>query len=202
MTTPTFPSTPGFTSVNFKINTPMLKTQSFSGKTTRVAMGHQFYSWQIKYPQMTQVDFGIINGFMGFLLGGYGAFQIVLPNISYPKAQDTPTGTVTSTSTATSGAFSVSVNGIGATRTVLRVGDFFKFNNHSKVYMATSDLTSNSGGAGTLQFAGALVKDVPSGTALTITAVPFTAILDNDAQSYEVGFGGVTSLSLDMREVW
>jgi hypothetical protein len=194
----TFPSNPSFTSVAFKVNTPMLKTTSFSGKVTRVAQGHQFYTFTVKYPSLTRTEFGQVNGFMAARLGSYDAFDIVLPEISYTNATDAPTGTVTTTAAATAGSFSVPVTNVGTGRTVLRAGDYFRFGNHSKVYMATADLVGNS----TLYFSGALVADVPSGTTLTITAVPFRVILDNDLQEYESGIGGITTLQLDMREVW
>lgn len=194
----TFPTTPGFQSVNFKVNTPLLKTQSFSGKVTRVAQGHQFYTFTVKYPALSRTDFGYVNAFMSARLGGYDAFDIVLPEISYTNAPHTPTGTVTTTAAAAAGSFSVTVTGVGTGNFVLYAGDYFKFNNHSKVYMATADLVGNS----TLYFSGCLLADVPSGTALTITAVPFRAILDGELQEYETSFGGITNLQLDMREVW
>jgi hypothetical protein len=46
------------------------------------------------------------------------------------------------------------------------------------------------------------VSAVPSGTALTITAVPFNVILDNEIQEYAVGYGGISTMSVDFREVW
>jgi methyl coenzyme M reductase beta subunit len=53
-----------------------------------------------------------------------------------------------------------------------------------------------------LNFSGSLVTSVPSGTALTITAVPFTVILDNDVQEFQTGLGGISTLQVDFREVW
>lgn len=194
----TFPTSPSFQSVNFKINTPLLKTVSFSGKTYRVAQGHQYYTFTAKYPNIRAQDFGPVNAFMAARLGGYDSFQIVLPELSYTKAPDLPATTVTTTANAAAGALSMNITGVGSGRTVLKAGDFFKFNNHSKVYIATADQTGN----GVLYFSGGLVEAVPSGTALTLTAVPFTVIFDNDVQEYDSGIGGVTTLQLDMREVW
>jgi hypothetical protein len=85
---------------------------------------------------------------------------------------------------------------------VLRAGDFFKFNNHSKVYMAVDDLNSDASGQGTLNFAGGLVVSVPNATAITVDAVPFTVIMDSDVQEYTVGSGGMTEYSFQCREVW
>jgi hypothetical protein len=90
----------------------------------------------------------------------------------------------------------------GVSKNVLAAGDFFKFANHSKVYMCVSPCVSNSSGVATLFFSCPLVSAVPNNTNLTITNVPFTAILTEDVQKFDVGFGGITTMSLAMREVF
>jgi hypothetical protein len=197
-----FPTDPSFVSVDFKINTPMMRTTAFSGKTRRVAMGHQYYTFTVKFASLTSQEVGYVQSFITARLGGYDAFEVVLPTISYTKAAQTPTGTPTTSGNASTGTSSVVLTNLGAGRTVVKGGDFFKFANHSKVYVATADVTSNGAGNATMSFSGGLVTNVPSGTTATITAVPFTVILDNDIQSYEMGIGGITSMGLDMREVW
>ena len=96
------------------------------------------------------------------------------------------------------GVDSVTVTGVANGKFLLRAGDFFKFSNHSKVYMCTVSWTVGN----PLYFSGSLVADVPSGTQIIYTAVPFTVILDNDIQQYDVGIGGIVNMSLDMRETW
>jgi hypothetical protein len=100
------------------------------------------------------------------------------------------------------GAVQMTLQGCGTSKAVLAAGDFFKFSNHSKVYMCVSDCTSNSSGIATLYFSCPLVQQVPSSTQLTITAVPFTAILAEDIQTFDVGIGGMSTANLQMREVW
>ena len=207
MTTPTYPSTPEFQSVNFTAETPMLRTKTNSGKITRVAMGHQIYSFTAKYPNITSRELGVVTGFLALTLGGYSAFQIVLPEISYTKSlnpSDTDL-TFTTNATTSSGAVGISyaVGGTGTNnKEYFAAGDYIKFGNHSKVYQVTQSSTTDGSGNGTMVIGGALVADVPSSTAIIRNAVPFTCILDNEAQEYEMGAGGISSLSLDMREVW
>ena len=195
----TYPESPTFQAVNFKINTPTLSAETLSGKTQRVGMGHSFYTFSAQYNNMTDYDMGPIIGFLAAQYGPLEDFQIVLPRLSFSKAGNQTTNTITTTASATSGNNSVTITGVGAGETVLLAGDFFKFANHSKVYMCTSDFTS---GDTTLYFSGSLVSDVPSGTALTISDVPFTVILDNEVQEFSVGLGGISTLQLDFREVW
>jgi hypothetical protein len=212
----TFPSTPKFESVNFKINTPGLVTKTMSGKSRRVNQGHSFYSFTAKYPSITRGDLGTITGFMSQQLGSQYSFQIVLPEISYTKlATQVASATVSGGTDALGGGIFGYLAGktqltvtVPATGNVLKAGDFFKFNHAStpttsltKVYMCATSLVVSSGTTGTLAFSGGLVDNIPNGTALTITAVPFTVILENTNQ-FEVGLGGISSLSIEMTEVW
>ncbi len=194
----TYPSDPAFNAVNFKINTPTLMSRTNSGKSRRVGMGHSFYTFTVKHPNMTSTDAGPILAFVAQQYGSLESFQIVLPEISYSKVGNQTTTTVTTSASVLAGVDQVAVTGVGAGKNLLRAGDFFKFANHDKVYMCTVTWTSGN----PLYFSGSLVADVPSGTQITYNAVPFTVILDSDVQEYSVGIGGMTTLSLDMRETW
>lgn len=195
----TFPNYPGFQSVNFSVTSPTLVTESISGKRQRVGQGHQFYTFTVRYPSVTQFDMGPVIGFLGAQYGPLETFEIVLPEVSYSKNPFLDTNIVaTTTETASRGSNTVNIAGVTTENTFLAAGDFFKFNNHSKVYMCTVDYTVGE----PLYFSGGLVSDVPSGTTITYTATPFTVMLDNEVQQYDVGIGGITTMSIDMREVW
>ena len=194
----TFPANPSFQSVNFKINTPTLTSETFSGKRRRVGMGHSYYSFGVKYPNVSAYDFGPVLGFIAAQYGSLDSFQIVLPRLSYTKSTNQTTTSVTTSASVASGVNSVGVTGVATGKQLLLAGDYFKFANHSKVYMCTVDWVSGQ----PLLFSGSLVTAVPSGTVITYTAVPFTVILDGDVQEYAVGNGGVSTMSLEMREVW
>ena len=194
----TFPSSPSFSAVNFKINTPTIKTTTISGKSRRIGMGHSFYTFSVKYPSITRFEAGPVLGFVAQQYGPLETFQVVLPEISYSKIGNQTTNTVTTSAAAAAGADRVSVTNVGTGKNLLRAGDYFKFSNHSKVYMCVTTWTTGE----PLYFSGSLVKDVPSGTSIVYNAVPFTVILDNDVQEYDTGIGGMVNLTLDMRETW
>jgi hypothetical protein len=197
-----FPSNPSFTSVNFKINSPGQTTESMSGKVRRAGLGVSFYTWEVKYTNLTPQDYGTVIGFVSRTLGQQYSFEIILPKISYTKAANQTSFIPQTSAAAAIGAISVTLSGCGAGKNVLAAGDLFKFANHSKVYMAVDNSVSNGSGVATLFFSGPLQYAVPSGTSLIITAVPLTAILAEDVQEFDVGVGGITSLGLQMREVW
>ena len=197
-----YPTSPAFEAVNFKINTPMLSSTSVSGKKRRVGMGHSFYTFSAKYSQVSSYDMGEVTGFLASQYGGLDNFSIVLPQISYSKSPVPPSTVPATSATLAIGGNSIALSNCGNTKTVLAAGDFFKFANHTKVYMCVTDCISNSGGAATLYFSGSNVVAVPSGTNLTITAVPFNVVVDNDVQEYSVGFGGLSTMTVEFREVW
>lgn len=197
-----YPSTPEFQAVSFKINTPSQTSESMSGKIRRVGFGVSYYSWDAKYNNLSAVDAGSVVGYLSQALGQQFSFNIILPELSYSKAPNQTSNTPGVAASAVRGSTTVTLNGCGANKNVLAAGDFFKFNNHSKVYMCVSPCISNGSGVATLYFSCPSVTNIPGGTNLTITAVPFTAILAEPEQVYDVSYGGITTMSLSMREVW
>lgn len=197
-----YPSNPSFNAVNFSVNTPTIATTTFSGKTRRTGYGHQYYEWEVKYAPLTPREAGAVEAFLAQTFGPQLSFEITLPEISYSKSNNPPSTTPETSASASKGAKQVAITNCGANKEVLYAGDFFKFADHSKVYQATSTITSDGSGNATLYFAGSLVEDVASGTSLTITAVPFTAIAINNVQKFDVGVGGMTAISVEMRETW
>lgn len=197
----TFPSSPSFETVNFRINTPTLTSESLSGKRRRVGMGVSYYTFGVKFPNVTAYNFGPILGFVAAQYGPLDSFQIVLPEISYTKSTN-PSALTPQTGNIAIGSNVAYLGNCTPSSTVLAAGDYFKFSNHSKVYMCTSDCVATGGGTATLYFSGSLVAAVTGGSTVVTTAVPFTVVLDNEIQEYSVGYGGISTAQLDMREVW
>lgn len=197
-----FPQTPSFEAINFKINTPTIMSETTSGKMRRVTQGHSYYSFEVKYPSLTASQLGEVTGFCATAMGPMFSFEIVLPKLSVSKASNTSANNIATSSTVSVGQKYVNLTGMPNSTTVLKAGDFFRFNNHSKVYMVTQDLTTTGSGTGNLQFSGYTVTSVPSGTRIWTNGVPFTVILDSPEQSFDAGYGGISTLSLTMREVW
>lgn len=199
-----YPTSPSFQSVNFKINTPTITSETTSGKMRRVAQGHSYYSFEVKYPNINQSDLGRVTGFLSQALGQMYSFEIVLPKVSTPVAPDhaSANNVATISSTINAGQKYALLSNCGANKAVLYAGDVFRFKNHSKVYMCTTDCTSDGSGVANLIFSGACVSSVPSGTKLWTSNVPFTVILSTPEQDFDMGIGGISTLSIGMREVW
>ncbi len=197
-----YPSSPSFESINFKTVTPTQVTGTMSGKVRRIGMGVSYYTWEVKYPNLSRIEAGTVKGYLAQALGPQFSFEIVLPKLS-TSALAVQTSSVPRTSaTAAIGSINVTLTNCGANANVLAAGDFFKFANHTKVYMCVAPCIANGSGNATLFFSGPLVNAVPSSTNVTITNVPFTAILAAPEQEFDVGYGGISSMSVSMRETF
>jgi len=197
-----YPTTPGFSAVDFTVNSPTLSTETNSGKTRRVGYGHQFYTWRVSYPPMTQAQLAPTAGFLAQTYGPLLSFEIVLPEISYTSLSNQTSQTIQTTETKAVGEKNVTIGGASGVENILAAGDFFKFSGHSKVYQCVANCTSAGDGTATLYFAGGLTTALASGETLTITTVPFTAVRENDAHQVTVGLGGMSTVQIDMRETW
>jgi hypothetical protein len=164
-------------------------------------MGISYYTWDVQYSNLVPIDAGTVKGFIAQALGPQFSFQILLPYTSYSKAPNQTTQTVNTSGNMSRGATRVNITG-QPSRNILAAGDFFKFSNHSKVYMCVSPCVTDGAGAATLFFSGPAVSAVSSSTTVTINTVPFTAVLSEDIQEWEVGVGGITQMSIGMREVF
>ena len=196
-----YPQSPSFNAVSFRVNTPTLTSETFSGKIRRTGYGNSFYTWQAKYPILKPTEAGIVTGYLAQTYGPAFSFEIIIPEISNSKSINQPTSTPQTSASASKGEKTVTLSNCGA-NTVLLGGDYIKFDNHSKVYQVVGTATADGSGNMTLYFSGSLVDDVPSGTDLIFNNVRFTAIVDSDFQQFDVGMGGMTSLTVNMREVW
>lgn len=196
-----FPST-SFTTTNFRINSPVQFSETFNGKIRRVGLGISYYSFTIKFPPLTRAEAGPILGFLGQQYGMMENFTVLLPNESYPIANYSYTSPYVPTVAATiaKGAKSVTLKGCFPNATVLKAGDYFKFNTHTKVYMCATDCVANGSGNATLYFSGSALQEVGVNVTLTVKAVPFTVMLTGQVQEYETGLGRMVSIEVDVRE--
>ena len=197
-----FPNNPAPSRVDKTTTTPANVTNSLSGKSFRVAYGAQFYQANLTYANMTLRTMRPLQGFMAQAFGPTFSFEIVFPEVSFSTSLNPPSSTCRTNGAVSKGVKSVTLENCGASKEVLNGGDYFKFDNHSKVYQATNQCLSDGSGNATLFFAGSLVEDVPDNTDLTISAVPFTMILDSNDNATRTGVGGISTFNVKMREVW
>jgi hypothetical protein len=187
----TYPASPIFKSVGFKSQHYNLSSESLSGRTQVRNIGGQRFEFSADYSRLSRSEFAPVLAFIMSQRGMAETFSIVLPEIS--SKSGTASGAVLINGTASIGATSVVIDGLSGT---LKAGDMVKFDNHSKVYMITADLT----GPGTLSIQPALRVALTNNIGVTYDNVPFLVRLDNDVQEYSLSSSSLLDYEVDFIE--
>lgn len=194
----TFPSTPEPATSTLTSVQPSFATISESAKRqSRISGGHLWrikLSWDKNYREF----FAPLYAFIASQRGRFDSFQLVLPSHKTPLGAGG--GSPVSNGTQLVGAETIGTAGWPLSTLVLKAGDIFKFNNHSKVYMVTSDFTSNSGGTGNFTITPPLIEEVGNGIGLTTTGVQFTVAMDDDMLEWRGSAPNLVAYSLELTE--
>ena len=130
--------------------------------------------WQVNlnWPPLNREEAMRVYSFMISQQGTFDSFEIVLPTplnvtngvqIDQTGSQGTPMSIDARSTVVRSiavGNFNPSATG------ALKAGDFFKFSNHEKLYMVTTDLNTASEGTGTLNFTPPVIASLVGGSDL------------------------------------
>lgn len=195
-----YPSTPSFQGVNFKINTQTQQTVSLSQRRIRSSIGTSYFSVTAQYPPMTRSEFKPVMAFIATCRGPLNEFDIFLPEVSEATG-NTAGSTALVNGTQAAGSSTISADGFAFSTTVLKAGDVIRFENHTKVYMVTSDVTSSGTGTATINITPALLTGVTNNESITIDNVPFRMILADDMQEISIGTDNLYQFELDLIEV-
>lgn len=116
-------------------------------------------------------------------LGGTGG-AFLLPNPLPQIGSGSVVGNATTRALIAKGDTSAPVDSLNNSQTgVFKIGDFVRFNNHSKVYMVTSQLNSNGTGQGTFSFYPPSFESIPDNTIIHFgDDVEFHVALESDTQ--------------------
>jgi len=200
----TFP-TAGFTALDLQSNVVSRVSESVSGKTQRIKLGAQYWTFKLKSPPLNRTDFNALYSFIVQQDGQYESFVVVPPVIS--STTGTMSGTVTcsentnSTTGPAAGSKKIAVVDDGTASGTLKKGDLIKFSNHDKVYMVTEDFVLNQDSTlAELSFYPPLATDVTASTTIQYNLVPFTVFFDRDDQKYTLQADGFYRYELSVRE--
>lgn len=195
----TFPSSPTATDIKVGSFSPTLVSTTHSLKRqVRRRGGHR---WQIdvNFPTMLREDFMPIYAFCISQRGQFESFLYVPPIVGTRQVTTGGDGVVNGAHSA--GDNTIVTDGWDVSETCLKAGDFLKFSGHSKVYMITSDLTSDASGNATMTIEPPLMADLADDETITVDNVPFTMMLTSDVQEYSAGMPKIYNFSVSMIEV-
>jgi hypothetical protein len=186
-----------FSSLELSSNTPTIVTTSINGLENRTQVSTQYWSFTADFQNVSDNERRQILGFLMKRRGNLNPFTIDLPDVINDSSSGF-TGTITAI-TASAGVTTVTATTSASGVTALKAGDFFKFGNHNKVYMATDDAVA-SGTSVTINFFPALRTAQSSGS-LTHNNVPLYVRCTNDQFTFATDPNLFGSFSIDFVEV-
>ena len=176
-------SSAGFSTLGIRSiqNTIISKSQS-GKKLARQIDGQRFaFTAQIITGKRSDI-YGELMAFIIKQRSQKENFTIIPPEIE--DARGVETGTLAVNGSHTVGDTTIAIDGFAAdTANRLRVGDFIKFNGHTKVYMVVADVTSSSGAA-TVTIEPPLTTALSDDETVLYDNIPFTVHLTNDVQEF------------------
>lgn len=190
-----FPSTTGFTTLDFTSNTNTRTSVSVSGKTQRLQTGSQYWSFSLKSPKKDRADVMVDYAFLVTQNGQADTFTIVPPVVT--DARGTASGTITINATYAAGQSLVKGNGGAGT---LKKGDLIKFSNHTKVYMITEDINMDASSEDFFHIYPPLVTGLTNSTTVTYDDVPFKVYLTGDNIQYKSSTDGKFQYQIKVNE--
>lgn len=179
MTAIDMPTTPGFTTCRFGLET---NTQTFESPLTktvqRVLLGGARWNATYSLPAMNRTQAAPWKAFFLRLEGGANTFNAFDPDGKTPRGIATGTPLVNGGSQTGS---SLITDGWTAGIVALKAGDYFSVNGELK--MVTSDVLANGSGQATIPFKPALRNSPADNAPITVQKPACTMILADDMQA-------------------
>lgn len=170
MATPrnTYPTEPKVQNVSIKSVTQTYRSVSQNLNVEKRSRGVQRWEVTLDYPMLSRDEAMDIYSFIIQQQGTFGTFEYNLPTpINTTRGTQTVNsaeGTPMVTDTRARLGRAIQVNNFNRNATAaLRAGDYFKFSNHDKIYMVTTNLSTDANGQGTLHFTPPLMDSVAAG---------------------------------------
>ena len=177
-------SSAGFETMGIKSVQNTIISKSLSGKKLSRQIDNQRFGFTARIIVGKRSD--IYGELMAFIIkqrSGKENFTIIPPEVE--DARGVETGTLAVNGSHTAGDTTIAIDGFAAdTANRLRVGDFIKFNGHTKVYMVVADVTSSSNAA-TVTIEPPLRTALADNSSVTYDSVPVTVHLVSDVQEFQ-----------------
>jgi hypothetical protein len=196
MPTLTFPTlSRGPASLAWALQSATLQHQSpLSGATRTISTPGSRWTFSASWPALAYADRSKVEAFLASLNGRAGRFYFSPPEYYFPKG---------SARSATVNGGSQTGSSLNVTMTAfwtLKAGDFLEVNGELK--RVTSDMSADSNGLGTVNFAPPLRASPANGAAISLQAPTATFMLMDDKAGVTVGPGGFADFTIDAIETF
>lgn len=194
-----FPTGIKFSNVELNTVQPVQITKSLSGREERNILSSQYWTLTANFSNLSDADRKLLMGFYSAQSGGLNAFNLQLPD---PLGDSSAgfTGTITLSGTEAIGQTEIGVTTSELSSTILKSGDLVRFSGHNKVYMVTSDVTTDGTGAANIDIFPALQVEETNTTTISHTDVNITVRFPENL-SFAMGPELFGSFSITFTEV-
>jgi hypothetical protein len=187
---------------NITSNDPVRVNTAISGRESRSQISSQYWTITVTLKTLSESETRTVMALIATAKTGLNTFSYTP---AFATNASTFSAVIVAVNTTAVAATSMTVrSGTNpGSENPIKAGEFFKFANHNKVYMATADLTLTLSGAnydGTLSFYPALQASVASNEVITYTSVPFTVRLATDP-GLSIGIELFGGMQMDLKEV-
>ena len=187
-----YPTTPVFTTVNLKSESPTLVSESASGKLQARQIAGQRWSFSASYAPMTRSEFAPVSAFIMQQRGRLNTFTIELPIMS--DSASSASGTLAANGAVAAGNTVITTDGLTGS---LNVGDMVKFNGHDKVYMVVAVSGTNMT---SMTVEPPLTDSVADNETIDYNNVLMSVRLNNDVQEFGLRTDSLVSYEVDFIE--
>lgn len=186
-----FPTSIGAQALRISSFSPTRISVTHSLKRQARSIGAQRFRLSVTLPPLRRVNKGIVAAFLLSQRGQFDTFTYIPPIEGYTAGSNTGVTRVDS-------AFAIGTNTVthNGNNAPLAVGDYFRFLNHSKIYMATAV------SLGSTTFEPPLMQDLTENVRIFYDDVPFTVALESDLTEIDVDTSLLYGLNLEMVEVY
>ena len=199
-----FPTSPKPSGIRIGSHYQNVESRTASFNRQVASRGGHRWSFSLVYLPQLHEDFAEFFSFLHGLKGRFGVCTFTLPNYPTRSTITYQSGVSSIALTdARSNGQSVTVEGL-AVGTVIKKGDFFRFANHTKTYMASSDVTVDSAmvtaNSVEITFCPALVRQVTETSHITFGS-EFQVAQKSDDLSVDFSSDQTLSTSVELIEV-
>jgi len=174
----------------------VFRSRSLSGKRSARLGGYQLWKLRVTFNPMTPAESASLRGFLIDQRGGYETFTFTPPGLANPAGN---WGVITVSSVIDDTTLVMTGFGTNDANAV-KAGDVFTVAGSTKVYMVTSDASSDGSNNATVSFQPALVDTPTGGESVTHTSVSFTVELDQNEISFSRSGFYYNSFTIDLVE--
>lgn len=177
-----FPTTVAISGFKMGADEKVHYSESISGVRQSRYIGAHRWVVSIEVPVMTKPEFRELWAFLVGQQGPLESFTLTIPESAQGALNGSPTF-----SSKTNDTTIVTAGWTNSITNQVKAGDFFTIENDPKVYMVTSDASSNGSGQVTIQFHPPLRTNPFSGDTIDFTDVSISVALDSMASYSRIG---------------